>query len=1143
MVQKLMHSSHLNKPISQFLFQFCLILILATPGLYAAGSWRSCASIEGGPIASLTIDPLNPITIYASAEHGGVYKSTDAGDSWNPINDGIAGITVYALAVDPLTPSTLYGAGTGIVIKSTDSGAHWHITSAGFETSNFLDLTIDPINPINIYLSAGIEGVYRSTDAGDSWSAINNGFPVGTAISALIINASDPDILYARSVDKGIFKSTNGGGNWSTVNLGISEPRVYALAIAPTNPDTLYAGITIWGSGLLGPSPRILKTINAGETWIDVTNGLYLSTPSILLVDPHDSSTIYAATGSGGIYKSTDGAASWSLVSFGLKKPSSTISLVINPSDSKILYAGTESGVHKSTDSAANWIAVNHGLVISSINEMAIDPLNPAALYAAARGNDLFKSTDACASWSTANSVSGVTDSRILLPNIQVLAIDPQNTATVYADFSKSTDAGISWDLSLGDLQPYALAIDPQNSSTIYAGTHDNYNPFLQSTDGGNVWYFIFGGGNRGEFGYSGVKVWALAINPQNTSTIFAGTNQGVYRTTNAGWHYYLIGGSPSDVRVLMLDPKNPSIIYAGSWAEGIFKSTDGGDTWKSANNGLTETAISSLVIDPQNTTTIYASTSTGGVFVSTNGGTSWSSMNEGLGGALVQTLAIDSKNPATLYAGTQNSGVWVYSSPYSSVNFSLNNGGVAGSRTPGDENAASVGYASLNVQLGDIPYATAVFSYKQDGVTVTEAGVPASPPTTYARIFIDYRSDVDAVPGRSEAGKIDVNTGIAVVNNGSQTANVSYSLHNVNGDTITVGSSTIPAGNHFANFIHQLGEIAAGFALPADFQNNIGFASLDIASDQPLSIVALRMTTNQNNKILYTTTPVADLTQSLATDPIYFAQFADGGGYTSSLILLNTSTATETGTLQILDKDGLPLIVNQVGGTADSSFNYSIPARGVFLLRTDGSPTQTKVGWVRLTPSAGTSTPVGSGVFSYNSDGVLVSESGVPAALPTTHARVYVDLSQNHNTGLAIANIDASEARITINAFQKDGVTATGTSEGPLQLAANGHDAKFADQLFSDLPADFTGVLDISSTTPFAALTIRSLYNENHDFLMTTFPVADVTRPAPSPIVFPQIADGGGYVTEFILLSPSGASSSMLSILDNSGAPLELGD
>jgi hypothetical protein len=112
---------------------------------------------------------------------------------------------------------------------------------------------------------------------------------------------------------------------------------------------------------------------------------------------------------------------------------------------------------------------------------------------------------------------------------------------------------------------------------------------------------------------------------------------------------------------------------------------------------------------------------------------------------------------------------------------------------------------------------------------------------------------------------------------------------------------------------------------------------------------------------------------------------------------------------------------------------------------------------------------------------------------------------------------------------FLTDGVTVAGTSNGPLSLVAYGHSAQFADQFFTALPVEFTGILDVSSTTPFAALTVRSLMNENNDFLMTIFPVADMNQMAPSPIVFPQIADGGGYMKQFIFLGADGTSSTTL--------------
>jgi hypothetical protein len=468
----------------------------------------------------------------------------------------------------------------------------------------------------------------------------------------------------------------------------------------------------------------------------------------------------------------------------------------------------------------------------------------------------------------------------------------------------------------------------------------------------------------------------------------------------------------------------------------------------------------------------------------------------------------------------------------------SLSVSGAASCQTSGVSGTTQVGYAKLTVNSGATPYGIAVFSLTQNGVTVTEAGVPASPPTTAARTFIDYRKGVSPVPGQSDAGTVNINTGIAIVNDGSAVATVTYTLRDPNGVTLSIGHGTVAAGTHFAKFIDQIKDVAPDFNLPANFQSTSGFGSLEITSDQPLSVLALRGTNTQRNDFLITTTPTADLTQPLTYSGVYFPQFADGGGYSTSLVLLNTSNMTESGILRILDDNGAPLVVNQVGGTGDSAFRYSIPSGGVFHLQTDGSPAAINVGWVQLIPDASTPTPIASGMFSNNPGSLLVSESGIPAAVSTTHARVYVDLSGNHDTGIAIANVNSTPAVIQINAFQNDGVTSIGTTQGPLQLAGDGHASQFADAFISGLPAGFTGVLDISSTMPFAVLTVRSLVNEREDFLMTTFPVADANQPAPSPIVFPQIADGGGYQTEFILISVGQPAGTTLNYYDDNGAP-----
>ena len=476
-----------------------------------------------------------------------------------------------------------------------------------------------------------------------------------------------------------------------------------------------------------------------------------------------------------------------------------------------------------------------------------------------------------------------------------------------------------------------------------------------------------------------------------------------------------------------------------------------------------------------------------------------------------------------------------------STVELTLSGGGASTAATAGGAASAQAGYADATVASGAAPYGVAVFSFNQNGVVVSEAAVPSSPPTRSARVFVDYRSPVAAAPGRVAAGSIDINTGLAVVNRGPTAANVTFTLRHWTGATLATGHGRVASGAHFAKFINQLKDVAPDFNIPGDFPTVTQFGSLDITSDQPLSILALRLTVNQREETLLTSTPIANLTNALGNMPLYFPQFVDGGGYITTLILLNTSDASETGKLYLFGDSGVPLVVNQVGGTRDSTFTYSIQPGGVFVFQTDGFPADANAGSVQLIPDANTSSPVGAGVISFSQEGVQVTESGVPAATLTTHARIYIDQSGNHGTGLAIANPGSPEISVTLRTCQTDGSTPAGTGVGPVNLNGNGHTAGFVPQLVSGLPVNFTGVLDISSSSPFVALTLRSLTNSRGNFLLTAFPIADATQPAPSPMVFPQIADGGGYVTEFILLSVGGPSSTILRFYGEDGSPLDV--
>jgi photosystem II stability/assembly factor-like uncharacterized protein len=1098
-----------------------LMANLANTRIYAAtGTWRSCSGLAGGTIYAMAIDPKNPAVVYAGTQFGGAFRSSNGGASWSAINTGLSALSIYSLAIDPQIPSTLYAGSYDGIYKTTDSGNNWRQVNDNAQEV-FFPLAIDPQNPAILYVGTREHGVYKSTDGGDNWKESNNGLTRRDVV-AFAINPASPATLYT-GTNAGIYKSTDGGDSWNFSGSELTSSVVRSFAIDVRNPETVFAAIYLRG---------IYRSTDAGQSWMLINNGL--DNPDIggLVIDPQNPSTVYAGTYNTGIYVSTNSGDSWTALDTGFFLPDFSW-LAMNPIDPKVLYAWGEDVALKSTDAGKTWSSLDNGLDRNFVPALAVDPQDPSILYAGGE-YAFYRSTNAGINWSEVKKEYFYT--------IVAFAFSAQNSAQLFAasvnGVYRSTDRGDTWNfIAVGpaDLDTKALALDPANAEIIYVGAEDGVH---KSTDGGDNWYLAGSG-------LAPTDVQALAVDLMSPETVYAGTSAGgMYKSRNGGaaWNTSNKGINDTNIQTIAVDPQNTSILYAGTASSGIVKSTDSGETWNSINAGVTNPDILCIAIDPQNPANLYVGTRGGGVFESTNSGRTWNPLNAGLGNLGITALAFSPLLPRTLFAGTF-AGVWTYLSDVASRDVPA--GGAATVVTGGAGSQPQSGYATLAVDSGKTPYATAVIRLKQNGVTVTEAGVPASSPTASARVFIDYRSDVNGIPGRDDSGTVSINTGIALVNYGPFAANVAYSLRNLAGRILSVGHGTMAAGSHFACFIDQLKDTAApDFTLPPDFQNSNQFlGTLEIGSDRPLSVLALRGAANQRNEFLVTTTPIADLTQAPGTGPVYFPQFADGGGYTTSLMLLNTLGRTENGTLQILDGSGNPMEVRQEGGSRNSSFRYTIPPGGAFIFRTDGSPSDLGTGWVRLVPDLFNSIPVASGVLSYNPGSILISESGIPAVTGTQHARVYVDLTGGHNTGLAIANLATTGAGISINAFQTDGITAAGISKGPILLPAYGYNAAFADQLITELPDGFTGILDITSPTPFAALTLRGLVNERDDFLMTTFPVADAGQEPSSPIVFPQITDGGGYATQFILISGSGAASTTIHFCDETGAPNYFGE
>lgn len=315
--------------------------------------------------------------------------------------------------------------------------------------------------------------VSHAAHAGSNFWTTNG--PGGFFVLALVVDPVTPTTIYAGTRSGGVFKSMDAGASWFAVNAGITNLEISALAIDPVHPDTLYAGVELPGAG--APATfGVFKTINGGASWALMGTGFTDPITTALAIDPTNPNTVYAGTFFALVLKSTDAGASWVRMSDGFVAvrpgfggPSDVTGLVVDPANPSTLYAGLGSGgVFKSTNGGGSWVLTDTGLPQTSIKALAIDPAQPAVLYTAA--TDVFKSIDGGASWIPVNI--GASDVRSLV--INPAEHDVVYAATEFDGVFRTANGGAEWrsmNPGLTNLHMFSLAIDPVDASNIYAGT------------------------------------------------------------------------------------------------------------------------------------------------------------------------------------------------------------------------------------------------------------------------------------------------------------------------------------------------------------------------------------------------------------------------------------------------------------------------------------------------------------------------------------------------------------------------------------------------------------------------------------------------------------------------------------------------
>lgn len=628
----------------------------ATPP--AAGSpWVTIGPRNiNGRVKCLAVHPTDSETVYAGSASGGVWKSTNGGQSWDPLWNSEESLAIGALAIAPTNSNTIYAAtgewtpgygpgfaGAGL-FASTNAGNTW-TQHTGLSSRRVAQCLVSPTDENRVYV-AGNNGFERSTDGGATWSTLRAG-----QISDAVIDSSDGDVIYINIRNDGIYKTTDGGATWNLLNNG------------PTGAAADWMRLDIGVSGASGTnfviakrSGTIYTTSDGGATWTTLAGShggvSYHAWCNLLAVAPDDED-IFLAGGAGQYQRTANGGASWANIS-GLHADHHRA--VFAPSSTSIVYSCNDGGVYRSNDKGATFEKVSHGLIITQFYDVgAWDTIGTVV-----GGGTQDQGTNF--------SHGGLTWQRIFGWDGGYFVIHPSNPRTMYAehqntDIHKTTDGSGSWvqcTAGITGSNPWTgvITMDPNNPDTLFTGTQRVF----RTTDGcATPWV-------QSSQDLSG-SVTSIAVARSDSNRIYAATSSGiVIRSDDGGatspWVDKTAAPLPSrtckDVIVDDTDEDRVLAVFGGvtgGAASHVFLSTSGGNAWTDISGNLPDGTVNAAAFDPNAVDTLYVGTDVG-VFRTTDGGTSWQAFDNGIPNVSISDLTVDPQDQL-LVAATFGRGMY----------------------------------------------------------------------------------------------------------------------------------------------------------------------------------------------------------------------------------------------------------------------------------------------------------------------------------------------------------------------------------------------------------------------------------------------------------------------------------------------------
>lgn len=683
------------------------------------GPWKSIGPQFGiGRVNVVRLDPQNSNTIYIGSAGGGVWKSTDLGNSWTSNSDNFPSISIADIQINPIHTDTLFvatGDGYGYavdspynlfwgglysagVLMSPDGGNTWHTTGLSNVQSDTAVIQKLLLHPLKTYilLASTRVGIYRSTNSGTTWSLVDNRHAY-----AMAFKPGAPDTVYATTASD-LLVSYNAGANWQVLNAGISvannlqgsqQDRV-SIAVSPASPNS------IW---LLGDN--LLVSHDGGLSFTATTapmSSFYGYYDKVLAVSPFDSNEIFANGME--MSQSTDGGISWTQYGYSALHVDHH-AVCFDPNNANRIYAGCDGGVFVTNDHCLTWSQLSDSnLCISQIYRSASSRQDPSMLLCGLQDNNTL-------------SCNAGTWNYVLGGDGMDCAIYPQDdnyqvASYQYGNFYLSSDQGVTFtplNIGVGGYWTSPVSFVPNQINNIYFGL---YGVFF-TNDMGTTFTDLT---PLDSFNHNlswEVGVTSLKLAPSNSNVIYAADQSHIIKSTNAGLTWTNITGNlPSNTVAIIgiaVDYKNPALLYvcmSGYDAtKKVFASNNGGLSWHNISYNLPNVPTAAIATDSSNPGALFLGTDMGMYYTDSTTPNTWAKYSVGLPNVIVDGIDINYTN-RKVRAATYGRGLWECDLPQSSLavqNINPTNTAINIYPNPIDRELIILGAINTNINVYDV--------------------------------------------------------------------------------------------------------------------------------------------------------------------------------------------------------------------------------------------------------------------------------------------------------------------------------------------------------------------------------------------------------------------------------------------------------